>query len=303
MKNVSNTMNGTTSTGNTSTTNQPSGDVLNWTKDQQMQLQNAIKQFNNYKIIDFLKAKNLSKEIIKKIKFGGVLLNENLVTDINKSVNYLDKVKIVLPKDDINKFAKKINGELKVLYEDDYLVAVFKDSGILTHSSRYNENESIEQLFYGKYQSDGFAFRPINRLDKDTSGILLIAKDMLTASFMGNIIKSREVEKIYQTIVVGQPSENHFIIEKPIIVIKILFIFKLIDAQTYEFYLANSSITIVRLLANNLTANANKMTPKNLRKIKIISFPSHLSILPTKRITIYASTRFKIKPNIILTTE
>ena len=51
-------------------------------------------------------------------------------------------------------------------------------------------------------------------------------------------------------------------------------------------YLANSAITIERLLANNFTAKANKMTPKNLRKMKMMSLPNHFSILPTKRITI-----------------
>lgn len=174
------------------------------------------KQFNNYKVIDFLKSKNLSKEIIKKIKFGGIFLNDNLVKDVNNLVSHLDSVKIVLPKDLKNKFIKKSNGNLEVLYEDEYLVAVYKESGILTHSSKYNESLSIEQLFYSKYEEEELSFRPINRLDKDTSGVLLLAKDMLTASFMGDIIKSREVEKIYQTVVVGTPSENHFVIEKPI---------------------------------------------------------------------------------------
>lgn len=95
-------------------------------------------------------------------------------------------------------------------------------------------------------------------------------------------------------------------IEKPIIIINVLFISKLIDTYTYrlvDFYFANSAMTTVKLLANNLTANANKMTPKNLRKIKIMSFPNHFSILPTKRMTIYAKVRFRNKPNIMLITE
>ncbi len=174
------------------------------------------KQFNNFSVLDFLKAKEFSLEIIKKIKFGRIFLNEKVVDDINEKVSFLDNVKIVLPKDTINEFIKKVNGNLEVLYEDDYLVAVFKNSGVLTHSSKYNDSVSIEQLFYSKYESEGISFRPINRLDKDTSGIVLIAKDMLTASLIGSQIKNREVEKIYQTVVVGVPTKNHFIITKSI---------------------------------------------------------------------------------------
>ena len=66
---------------------------------------------------------------------------------------------------------------------------------------------------------------------------------------------------------------------------------------------ASSEITTVRLLANSLTANANKMTPKNLRKMKMMSLPNHFSILPTNLITTNANIRFKISPIIMLTTE
>ena len=84
------------------------------------------------------------------------------------------------------------------------------------------------------------------------------------------------------------------IMANPIIVTNVLFI---------SDYFAKLSITMVKLLANNFTANANRMTPKNFLKIKMMSLPSHFSILPTKRMTIYANVKFKIKPNMMLITE
>jgi 23S rRNA pseudouridine1911/1915/1917 synthase len=68
----------------------------------------------------------------------------------------------------------------------------------------------------GYFHPNPFTFRAVNRLDKDTSGIVLIAKDMLTASLLSNQIKSGEFIKTYLAIVVGKPNKNHFFIEKPI---------------------------------------------------------------------------------------
>ena len=173
-------------------------------------------QFNNFTVLDFLKANNISLEIIKKVKFGGIYINQDLLTDINKKLTVGDVITIILPNDERNKFAKKVNEKLTVLYEDEYLVAVLKPSGVLTHLSKYNESESIEEAFYSHFYSEDFLFRPINRLDKDTSGVLLIAKDMLTASLIGSLIKDGKVEKRYKAVVVGTPTSEHFFIEKPI---------------------------------------------------------------------------------------
>ena len=109
---------------------------------------------------------------------------------------------------------KKIKEDIKVLYEDDYLLAVKKESGVLTHSSKHNNIKSLEQIVLGYLGN--ICFRPINRLDRDTSGIVLVAKDMFTASLMSKEMKEGLIKKTYSAVVVGKPKQNHFIIEKPI---------------------------------------------------------------------------------------
>ena len=173
-------------------------------------------KFNNAKTIDILKALGVSDQIIQKVKFGGVYLNDNLVQNINDRVNASDIIKIVLPTDTINPYITPIKGELKIVFEDEYVLAVAKERGILTHSSKSNNAISLEQLVCGYFAPQPFTFRPINRLDRDTSGIVLIAKDMLSASLFGELMKNGGIKKTYSAVVVGTPKEQHFFIEKPI---------------------------------------------------------------------------------------
>ncbi|MBO5851164.1 MAG: RluA family pseudouridine synthase [Clostridia bacterium] len=173
------------------------------------------KQFNNYTILNFLKEIGVSNEIIKKVKFNGLFLNETKIKNINDLVKEGDVIKVVF-NDVLNPFIKAQNGNLQVVYEDEYLLVVNKESGVLTHSSRHNESLSLEGLVYNYNKSEPYAFRAVNRLDKDTRGLVLIAKDELTASLLNEQIKQGKIEKRYIAKVKNEPKQNHFIIEKSI---------------------------------------------------------------------------------------
>ncbi len=173
-------------------------------------------KFNNYKCIVFLRSIGISTEIITKVKFGGVFVDGKKLSNINDRVNLGEKIKIVLPQDMPNHYITPKKEKLEIIFEDDYIVAVNKERGVLTHSSKGNATASLEEIVCGYFLPTPFTFRPINRLDRDTSGIVLIAKDMLTASFLGEQMKRGEIKKTYSALVVGKPKENHFFIEKPI---------------------------------------------------------------------------------------
>jgi len=174
------------------------------------------KKFNNYKCIDFLRSIGISNEIITKVKFGGVFVDGKKLSNINDRVNLGEKVKVALPQDTPNPYITPKKEKLEIIFEDDYMLAVKKEKGILTHSSKGNSTLSLEEIVCGYFLPNPFTFRPINRLDRDTSGIVLIAKDMLTASFLSEQMKRGEIKKTYSALVVGKPKENHFFIEKPI---------------------------------------------------------------------------------------
>ncbi len=173
-------------------------------------------QCNNFKVKDYLKIVGISQEIIIKIKFGCVFVNDKKLLNINDTLRSRDKVKIVMPKDEVNPYIKPIKSKLQIVYEDDYFLGVVKPKGMLTHSLKYNQSVALDQIVCGYFLPEKFTFRAINRLDKDTSGIILVAKDMISASFLGNMLKNGEIKKRYQAVVCGVPEEEHFIIEKPI---------------------------------------------------------------------------------------
>ena len=173
-------------------------------------------QFNNAKAVDFLKEKGVSSEILKKIKVGGIYKNGELLKNVNETLNAGDQIKIILPKDQPNAYLVPVKKPFEILYEDEFLLAVIKEKGITTHSSKHNQTLSLEQIICGYYK-EPFTFRAVNRLDKDTSGIVLIAKDMLTASLLGEQMKKRKIIKKYLALCKGVPKSEHFVIEKPIL--------------------------------------------------------------------------------------
>ena len=87
---------------------------------------------------------------------------------------------------------------------------------MVTHSSRHNKTIALEQVVRGYFLPNAFTFRAVNRLDRDTSGIVLIAKDEYTASLLNDQIKKGKIQKTYSAIVIGSVISEHFIIEKPI---------------------------------------------------------------------------------------
>ncbi len=173
-------------------------------------------QFKSVKPLNFLKEKGVSDEIIKKVKFGGVFINGEVLKNANERLSFGDQVKIVLPPDKPNPYVTQIKAPLDVIYEDQYLLAVNKPKGTLTHSSRHNQTVALEQVVCGYFLPRPFTFRAVNRLDKDTSGIVLIAKDAYTASLLSEQIKKGEIQKTYSALVVGVPRKEHFFIEQPI---------------------------------------------------------------------------------------
>ena len=173
-------------------------------------------EISNKKIENALKQKlNLSDNIIKKIKYGCIYLNDKLVTNINNRVELGDLIKIVLPPDEPCEFTSINNYPIKVVYEDEYILAVLKPRGMLTHNSKGNSMPALDGAVMN-YINQPFTFRAINRLDRDTSGIVLIAKDMISACAFGELMKKGKITKKYQALIVGEPIKNSFIIEAPI---------------------------------------------------------------------------------------
>ncbi len=104
--------------------------------------------------------------------------------------------------------------QLKIIYQDDHLVAVNKPSGLLVHRSMIDKHETRFALQLVRNQI-GQRVYPVHRLDKPTSGVLLFALDSETARLMGEQFTADVVQKRYLAVVRGYSAE-HDVIDYPL---------------------------------------------------------------------------------------
>jgi 23S rRNA pseudouridine1911/1915/1917 synthase len=102
--------------------------------------------------------------------------------------------------------------KIKILYEDKDILAVEKPSGILVHPDEKTKEKTIYDIFIKKYPK----LEIVHRLDKETSGVLLLAKNKKAHEFLKAQFQNREVKKVYNAIVNGHPRSDRGVINKPI---------------------------------------------------------------------------------------
>ena len=110
------------------------------------------------------------------------------------------------------------DGPLTILYEDDHLLAVDKPAGMLIHPSRSRNTGTLANRIHGYYRATGqhCAFHPITRLDRDTFGIVLLAKNAHIHSILTGFQSEGKIRKTYRALVYGGPAEETGIIHAPI---------------------------------------------------------------------------------------
>ena len=95
------------------------------------------------------------------------------------------------------------------------MLAVDNPTNMPTHPSKGNSLPTLANAVMAKYGGD-FVFRAVNRLDRDTSGIVLIAKDELSAYRLSESMKSGKFVKKYEAVISGCPEKKKGIIDAPI---------------------------------------------------------------------------------------
>ena len=106
------------------------------------------------------------------------------------------------------------DGPMNILYEDDWLLAVDKPAGMLIHPSRSCFHGTLANLAAGYYRKTGqsCAFHPLTRLDRDTFGIVLVAKN----AHVHALLQAAGAKKIYHALTFGGPEPERGVIDAPI---------------------------------------------------------------------------------------
>ncbi len=168
-------------------------------------------------LVNILKKYSRNK-IQKIIKNKQIYINNFICTKSNKKIHKNDLIQITLKKKEkINKIKKK-NIPLNIVYEDNHLIIINKKNGIIVHPGvENNKNTIMNSIIY--HYPNIYKNIPrcgiVHRLDKNTTGLLIIAKEIKTYNILIEKIKNKKITRIYKTIVLGKTNKKG-LINKPI---------------------------------------------------------------------------------------
>lgn len=165
----------------------------------------------------FLKQElGLSTGLMNKLKWSEKLFVNGIPRHADFSVQIGDVITADLDEEKPDYPAE--DGEFTILYEDDHILVVDKPAGMLIHPSRSRLTGTLANRVIGYYQRTGqnCAFHPITRLDRDTFGIVLLAKNAHIHGILNTFLAEDKIQKTYHALVFGGPETNYGSIDAPI---------------------------------------------------------------------------------------
>lgn len=162
---------------------------------------------------DWIRKNGISLTQWRKIKAQGIIKINNLISKHDSILHPGDNINISLPlKENYN--LQPQNDTLNILFEDNYLLIVSKPSNMLVHPTCNQLNNTLGNIIMGYYQRNGVnaMFHPVSRLDKNTSGIIIIAK----TPQIQHLLSNKKINKSYLAIM---PISKGFVsefVDKPI---------------------------------------------------------------------------------------
>ncbi len=165
------------------------------------------------RLSSFLKGEmKMSSSLMNKLKWGDSLRVNGEVVRTNYPVKVGDIITVRLDEETPEYPAE--DGPLTVLFEDDHILVVDKPAGMLIHPSRAKNSGTLANFVAGYYQKTGqkSAFHPVTRLDRDTFGIVLLAKN----AHVHTLCQELELKKTYHALTFGGPKEDQGTIDAPI---------------------------------------------------------------------------------------
>ena len=165
------------------------------------------------RLSSFLKEElKMSTGLMNKLKWGDAIAVNGEPRWTNYPVKPGDVITVRLAEEEPEYPAE--DGPLDILYEDDHILVVDKPAGMLIHPSRAKNEGTLANYVFGYYRRTGqkCAFHPMTRLDRDTFGIVLLAKN----SHVHALLQTLDVTKTYHALTFGGPEEDSGIIDAPI---------------------------------------------------------------------------------------
>ena len=158
----------------------------------------------------------MSAGLMNRLKWQEKLFVNGCPVHTDYSVGVGDVITVPLDEEKPDYPAQQ--GALTILYEDDHLLAVDKPAGMLIHPSRSRNTDTLANFVLGYYEKTGqsSAFHPLTRLDRDTFGVVLLAKNAHIHGLLNELHLKNGFAKTYHAVVCGCPAEKSGVIDAPI---------------------------------------------------------------------------------------
>lgn len=158
----------------------------------------------------FLKERGYSRHALTLLKQteGGILCNGREVY-LSQPLRKGDRMDLFL-KEEVPEEIEPVELPFGIVYEDDDLMVVDKPADMPVHPSMKNHDNTLANAaaWYGRTKGDSFVYRCVNRLDRDTTGLLILAKHILSATGLYGQMRAREIRRTYLAIVKGMIREE-----------------------------------------------------------------------------------------------
>lgn len=161
-------------------------------------------QENGIELKTYLRQKGYSARLLRKLK--NRIFLEGKPVFLREQLKEGQTLLIEWEEENGSEKILPVNLNLNILYEDEDILIVNKQSGMPVHPSQGNYGNTLANgiVFYCQQKGENYPFRAINRLDRDTTGLVLLAKNGLSAAILSEMVKNNKIHREYLAICSGE---------------------------------------------------------------------------------------------------
>lgn len=205
----------------------------------------------------------LSSGLVKRLKWQGAFLVNGQPSHTDRIVRPGDTVTVLL--DETPEGYPAENLPLSILFEDEWLIALDKPAGQLVHPSACRNDGTLANalLYHYEKTAQRCGVHPVTRLDRDTFGVVLVAKSSHVHAKLCQMLKGGQIEKTYHAAVFSQPKQDTGVIDLPVYKLPDRSLLRTIDARgqraVSEFRVLERCCETALLLLHPVTGRTHQL--------------------------------------------
>ena len=183
-----------------------------------MQLYTVTVEDEGKRLREILRGRmQISYSAMKSAKWNGEIRVNGARSTVDVRVRPGDRIEVLIPERQPVFIPEAFEIPLEIPYEDEWMMIVDKPAPLASQSSRSRPGNSLENAVYSYLgRPEGFIYRPVNRLDKGTSGLMVIAKDGHSQDLLQRELHTADFRREYVAMTAGIPEPEEGVIDLPI---------------------------------------------------------------------------------------